>query len=57
MGEGDARRELARPVNSTLFFAGEATHPVTGMVHTAIDTGSRAAAEVLASLGRVAAKL
>ncbi len=46
------RRDLAAPVDGVLFFAGEATHthgePAT--VHGAIETGYRAAAEVLASL-------
>ncbi len=46
------RRDLAAPVDGVLFFAGEATHthgePAT--VHGAIETGYRAAAEVLQSL-------
>ncbi len=46
------RRDLAAPVDGVLFFAGEATHtqgePAT--VHGAIETGYRAANEVLASL-------
>lgn len=46
------RRDLAAPVDGILFFAGEATHtagePAT--VHGAIETGYRAADEVLASL-------
>ena len=53
VGGYDAPAELARPVEDTLFFAGEATntegHIVT--VHGAIATGLRAAREVLASLG------
>jgi monoamine oxidase len=50
-GEG-AQSRLAEPVAGTLFFAGEATH--TGgehaSVHGAIETGHRAAREVIASL-------
>ncbi len=46
------RRDLAAPVDGVLFFAGEATHthgePAT--VHGAIETGYRAAAEVIESL-------
>ncbi len=48
------RRDLAEPVSGVLFFAGEATHargePAT--VHGAIETGYRAADEVLGSLRR-----
>ncbi len=48
----DHRKALAAPVDGLLFFAGEATHthgePAT--VHGAIETGYRAAAEVLESL-------
>jgi monoamine oxidase len=50
-GEG-AQRELAAPVEATLFFAGEATewngHHAT--VHGAIATGLRAAGEVRAAM-------
>ena len=46
------RRDLAAAVDGVLFFAGEATHthgePAT--VHGAIETGSRAASEVIESL-------
>jgi monoamine oxidase len=53
VGGLERQRELARPVEGTLFFAGEATeldgHQAT--VHGAIATGERAAAEVLARLG------
>ncbi len=46
------RRDLAAPVDGVLFFAGEATHthgePAT--IHGAIETGYRAAAEVMHSL-------
>lgn len=49
VGTGDARTALAAPVADTLFFAGEATvldgHIAT--VHGAIESGRRAAAEVL----------
>jgi len=48
------RKDLAAPVDGVLFFAGEATHthgePAT--VHGAIETGYRAATEVLKSLAR-----
>ena len=46
-----ARRRLAEPVDSTLFFAGEATDTGghTGTVHGAIASGMRAAEQVLAS--------
>jgi monoamine oxidase len=51
VGGGGARELLAAPVGDTLFFAGEATssngHLAT--VHGAIETGWRAASEVLAS--------
>ncbi len=51
-GHLDARRQLAEPVEDTLFFAGEATetegHSAT--VHGAIATGERAARQVLAAL-------
>eukprot|EP00042_Codosiga_hollandica_P051303 m.627978 g.627978 ORF g.627978 m.627978 type:complete len:745 (-) comp58255_c0_seq16:90-2324(-) len=57
VGEGDARKDLARPVNNKLFFAGEATHVLSGMVHTSIETGQRAAAEVLESLSARQSKL
>jgi monoamine oxidase len=50
VGAGNARAELAQPVANTLFFAGEATstngHVAT--VHGAIETGRRAATEILA---------
>jgi monoamine oxidase len=49
-----AQAELARPVEDTLFYAGEATHTEGehASVHGAIATGDRAAAELLAALGR-----
>jgi monoamine oxidase len=50
LGAGNARFELAQPLANTLFFAGEATstngHIAT--VHGAIETGRRAADEILA---------
>jgi monoamine oxidase len=48
-GALDAQSQLAAPVEGTLFFAGEATHDggFAGTVHGAIDTGLRAAAEIL----------
>jgi len=52
VGGVDAPKELARPLRSTLFFAGEAADPEgrTGTVHGAIATGRRAADEVRRSL-------
>ncbi len=53
-GSVQHRRDLAAPLDGVLFFAGEATHaqgePAT--VHGAIETGYRAAAEVVESLRR-----
>jgi monoamine oxidase len=44
---------LAAPVDDRLFFAGEATSPnFFSTVHGAYETGLRAAAEVLKTLGR-----
>jgi monoamine oxidase len=46
-----AQKELARPVQNTLFFAGEATSVGhIGTVHGAIESGQRAAKEILAGL-------
>jgi monoamine oxidase len=44
-----AVEELAKPIEETLFFAGEATYyeGQSGMVHGALATGRRAAAEIL----------
>lgn len=51
-GNPDAPRQLAQPIESTLFFAGEATHDtLSGTVAGAIATGYRAADEVLQSVG------
>jgi len=46
------RKDLAEPVGGVLFFAGEATHArgEAATVHGAIETGYRAAGEVLQSL-------
>jgi monoamine oxidase len=52
VGGGDARAQLAAPVDGVLFFAGEATAPASeaGTVAGALQSGERAAAEVLAAL-------
>lgn len=52
VGGVEAQEMLARPVEGTLFFAGEATNTDghNGTVHGAIATGRRAAREVLGSL-------
>jgi monoamine oxidase len=45
------QQELARPVQNTIFFAGEATSAGhIGTVHGALESGQRAAREILASL-------
>lgn len=50
VGGADARAALARPVEGTLFFAGEATHAgQSGTVAGAIASGYRAAGEILAT--------
>jgi monoamine oxidase len=47
----DAQQKLARPVRNTIFFAGEATSVGhIGTVHGAIESGQRAAREILAGL-------
>lgn len=48
----EARRRLAAPLAGVLFFAGEATHAggEHATIHGAIDSGERAAGEVLAAL-------
>jgi len=50
----DAMKQLATPVKSTLFFAGEATSfdGHWGTVHGAIGSGRRVAREVLDAIGR-----
>jgi monoamine oxidase len=50
VGADRAQRDLARSVEKTLFFAGEATDIHTGTVHGAIASGRRAASEILRSL-------
>jgi monoamine oxidase len=54
VGGAEAPRALAVPLDDTLFFAGEATcdPPENGTVEGALETGFRAAREVLGSLGR-----
>lgn len=49
VGGVDAQAQLARPVEDTIFFAGEATNEVGhhGTVHGALATGIRAAKEIL----------
>jgi monoamine oxidase len=53
VGGRGAGTELAVPVDSTLFFAGEATQSDgrNATVHGAISSGQRAAKQVLAALG------
>ena len=55
VGGDNASRDLARPIDGTLFFAGEAadTTGSTGTVHGAIASGSRAATQVLRALRTV----
>lgn len=52
VGGADAPKTLARPIQGTLFFAGEASDAEgsTGTVHGAIATGRRAASQVLRSI-------
>jgi monoamine oxidase len=54
VGGVDASAELARPLEFTLFFAGEATdsNGHNGTVNGALESGYRAAQEVLLALGR-----
>jgi len=48
VGRFEAVAALARPIERTLFFAGEATHEVySGTVQGATESGLRAAAEIL----------
>lgn len=52
VGGLEAQNELARPVDDTLFFAGEATSVGhIGTVHGAIETGRRVAKEILNAQG------
>jgi monoamine oxidase len=51
VGGSDAPAALTRPIDGTLFFAGEATDPGTsGTVEGALATGKRAARQVLRSI-------
>jgi monoamine oxidase len=51
VGGTAAQEALARPVEATLFFAGEATEPKeTGTVSGALESGARAARQVLKAL-------
>lgn len=52
VGARHAARDLARPVDNTLFFAGEAScfETLPGTVHAALVTGQRAAREVVRAL-------
>lgn len=54
VGGLEARKVLARPVQGTLFFAGEATASAgfQGTVHGALESGLRAARQVLDAKGR-----
>jgi monoamine oxidase len=52
VGALDAPEALARPEADTLWFAGEGAHAeANGTVHGAIESGERAAAQVLAAHG------
>ena len=51
VGASAARAELAQPIEDTLFFAGEATDAEEGTVTGALQSGVRAAREVLAAAG------
>ena len=55
-GAYGARQALARPVDDTLYFAGDATVTTTNpsTVHGALESGLRAAREVLRSSGMIA---
>jgi monoamine oxidase len=52
VGGIEAARDLAQPLADTLFFAGEATDfgGHNGTVHGAIESGLRAAQEILSSI-------
>lgn len=54
VGGDGAERALARPVENTLFFAGEATDTTgnNGTVHAAMASGNRAAREIMESIPR-----
>jgi len=52
VGDGDPRATLAQPIDGVVFFAGEATAPLSeaGTVAGALQSGERAASEALARL-------
>jgi monoamine oxidase len=52
VGAAEAHRDLARPEQQTLFFAGEATEETGGTVEAALASGRRAARQVLRALSR-----
>ncbi len=54
VGGAGAARSLAEPLEETLFFAGEVTSdpPANGTVEGALESGYRAAGEVLRAMGR-----
>ena len=52
VGGSTAYRQLAKPVANTLFFAGEATSDQTGTVAGAIESGRRAARQILGHSSR-----
>jgi monoamine oxidase len=48
VGGADAAQEMSQPIDQTLYFAGEATHPgYAGTVAAAIASGRRAARQIL----------
>jgi monoamine oxidase len=51
VGGSEARAALAQPIEDTLFFAGEATDAEAGTVTGALQSGGRAARELLAAAG------
>ena len=52
VGHADAAERLARPIEDTLYISGEATQAAhAGTVHGAIETGERAAVQILSALG------
>jgi monoamine oxidase len=56
VGHEDGADRLARPVEDTVYIAGEATHQAhAGTVHGAIETGERAALQILTVLGAASA--
>ncbi len=56
VGHEDGADRLARPIEDTLYIAGEATHQAhAGTVHGAIETGERAALQILSVLGAATA--